>query len=68
MSLLAAMPRKEVSVAKVLKMTVIQSILSLHAQGWSQRRIAKTLAINRRTVSRYVRQQREWFKVHQTAD
>ena len=42
--------------AKVLKMTVVQSILSLHAQGWSQRRIAKTLAINRRTVSRYVRQ------------
>ena len=44
--------------ANVLKMTVIQSILSLHAQGWSHRRIAKTLAINRRTVSRYVRQQR----------
>ena len=43
--------------ANVLKMTVIQSILSLHAQGWSHRRIAKTLAINRRTVSRYVRQQ-----------
>ena len=42
--------------ANVLKMTVIQSILSLHAQGWSHRRIAKALAINRRTVSRYVRQ------------
>jgi transposase len=44
-------------VANVLKMTVVQSILSLHAQGWSHRRIAKALAINRRTVSRYVHQQ-----------
>ena len=43
--------------ANVLKMTVVKSILSLHAQGWSHRRIAKALAINRRTVSRYVRQQ-----------
>ena len=29
--------------ANVLKMTVIQSILSLHAQGWSHRRIARAL-------------------------
>ena len=43
--------------ANVLKMTVVQSILSLHAQGWSHRRIAQALAINRRTVSRYVRHQ-----------
>ena len=40
--------------ANLLKMTVVQSILSLHAQGWSNRRIAKTLLINRRTVGRYV--------------
>ena len=26
--------------ANLLKMTVVQSILSLHAQGWSHRRIA----------------------------
>ena len=44
--------------ANLLKMTVIQSILSLHAQRWSHRRIAETLAFIRRTVSRYVRQQR----------
>jgi len=36
-------------------MTLVQSILSLHAQGWSQRRIAAQLGINRETVSRYVR-------------
>ena len=41
--------------ANVLKMASIQSILSLHAQGWSQRRIAAALSIDRGTVSRYVR-------------
>ena len=41
--------------ANVLKMTIVQSILSLHAQGWSQRRIADQLGIDRETVSRYVR-------------
>jgi transposase len=43
-------------VANLLKMTVVQSILSLHSQGWSNRRIALALLINRRTVGRYVRQ------------
>ena len=42
--------------ANLLKMTVVQSILSLHSQGWSNRRIALALSINRRTVGRYVRQ------------
>jgi transposase len=41
--------------ANVIKMTLVQSILSLRSQGWSQRRIAGQLGINRETVSRYVR-------------
>lgn len=38
-----------------LKMANIQAVLQLHAQGWSFRRIAKELHIDRDTVSRYVR-------------
>src|SRR5271156_2891007 len=41
--------------ANRLKMAIVQSILSLHAQGWSARRIAKALEVHRDTVSRYVR-------------
>ena len=37
-----------------LKMTVTQSILSLHAQHWSQRRIAAALGIDRATVRRHL--------------
>ena len=44
--------------ANQLKMAIVQSILSLHAQGWSGRRIALALEINRETVSRYLRQHR----------
>ena len=40
--------------ANRLKMARIQSILSLHAQGWSRRRIARELGIDRETVSRYL--------------
>jgi transposase len=43
-------------VANRLKMTVVQSILSLHAQRWSQHRIADALAIDRGTVARHLRQ------------
>ena len=39
-----------------LKMSKIQSILALRAQGWSFTRIAQELGIHRQTVSRYVRQ------------
>jgi transposase len=42
--------------ANELKMATIQSILLLHAQGWSQQRIADALDLDRGTVSRYVRQ------------
>jgi hypothetical protein len=40
--------------ANRLKISRVQSILSLHAQGWSRRRIARELGIDRETVSRYV--------------
>jgi transposase len=43
-------------VANVLKMALIESILSLHAQRWSQRRIARELGIDRGTVGKYLRQ------------
>ena len=43
--------------ANRLKMAIVQSILSLHAQGWSGRRIAVALEINRETVAHYIQQQ-----------
>jgi transposase len=43
-------------VANQLKMALVESILSLHRQGWSQRAIARRLEVHRETVSRYVRQ------------
>lgn len=42
--------------ANVLKMALIESILSLHAQRWSQRRIARELEVDRETVRKYLRQ------------
>jgi transposase len=42
--------------ANVLKMALVESILSLRAQRWSQRRIARELQIDRETVSKYLRQ------------
>jgi hypothetical protein len=42
--------------ANVLKMALIESILSLHAQRWSQRRIARELDVDRETVRKYLRQ------------
>jgi transposase len=40
--------------ANQLKMAVIQAILTLARLGWSQRRIAKEVGIDRETVARYV--------------
>ena len=37
-----------------LKMAQVQSILALHVRGWSQRRIARELGVDRETVARYV--------------
>ena len=38
-----------------LKMADVQSILTLHSRGWSRRRIARELGVDRETVGRYVR-------------
>lgn len=41
--------------SNLLKMAVSESICALHRHGWSQRRIANELGINRETVARYLR-------------
>jgi transposase len=41
--------------ANQLKMAFIDAILTLHAQGWSQRAIARRLGVHRETVARHVR-------------
>ena len=38
-----------------LKMAKVNAILTLHARGWSNRRIARELGIDRDAVSRHVR-------------
>jgi transposase len=40
--------------ANQLKMAAVDTILTLHGLGWSQRRIAQELGIDRETVARYV--------------
>lgn len=42
--------------ANVLEMAMIETIKQLHAARWSRRRIATTLGIDRKTVSRYLKQ------------
>ena len=42
--------------ANLLKMAISESIRTLHRRGWSQRRIAAELGINRETVARHLRQ------------
>ena len=62
--------------ANRLKMATVQSILTLHERGWSQRRIAVELDVDRETVSRYVELARQGdpdrsggdFKTSQCAD
>jgi IS30 family transposase len=41
--------------ANHLKMALVHSILTLSTQGWSQRRIARELGVDRETVSRHIR-------------
>jgi transposase len=48
--------------ANQLKMAVIDAILTLHGQGWSQRAIARRLGVNRETVSRHLRQAQDRSK------
>jgi len=40
--------------ANQLKMAKVNAILSLHQQGWSQRKIAEELNVNRETVAKYL--------------
>ena len=42
--------------SNLLQVAVIDTILSLHQRGWSQRRIARELGVHRETVARYLRQ------------
>src|SRR5262249_43081704 len=42
--------------ANHLTMALVETILSLHQRGWSQRRIAQELGIHRETVGRYLGQ------------
>jgi transposase len=44
--------------SNLLIVAMIDLILSLHRKGWSQRRIASELDINRETVARYLKQAR----------
>jgi transposase len=46
--------RKGPLVANRLRMATADSILRLHAAGWSQRRIARELQVSRDAVARYV--------------
>ena len=41
--------------SNLLKVAMIDIILSLHRKGWSQRQIAIELGINRETVARYIK-------------
>jgi len=43
--------------SNVLKVSHQEAIRSLHQKGWSQRRIARELGINGRTVRRYIREE-----------
>lgn len=43
--------------SNLLKMAKVQSIRSLHAQGWPARRIARELGVDRETVRKYVLEQ-----------
>ena len=41
--------------ANQLKMADIQCIITLHGRGWSRRRIARELGMDRETVARHLR-------------
>jgi transposase len=41
--------------ANLLKVVMVETIVSLHNSGWSQRRIARELGIDRETVARHLR-------------
>jgi predicted DNA-binding protein (UPF0251 family) len=41
--------------SNLLQVAMIEAIRSLHQRGWSQRRIARELGIDRETVARHLR-------------
>ena len=41
--------------ANQLKMADLQALMALHRRGWSKRRIARELGIDRETVGRHIR-------------
>src|SRR5260370_22874578 len=43
-------------------MALVESVLTLHQRGWSIRRIARELGVNRDTVARHLRQARNAAK------
>lgn len=42
--------------ANLLNVAIVESILSLFAQGWSRRRIARELGVDRESVGKYLRE------------
>src|SRR5512135_2950691 len=42
--------------ANLLKMAISETIRTLHRRGWSRRRIAEQLGVDRETVARHLRQ------------
>ena len=57
------LPGTIASMANQLKMADIQCIMTLRSRGWSRRRIARELGVDRETVTRYVRYMDETFGV-----
>src|SRR6516225_495440 len=47
--------RDQWGMSNVLKVSLLAAIYSLHDKGWSRRRIARELGLNRETVGRYLR-------------
>ena len=46
--------RDQWGMSNVLKVSLQATIHSLHGRGWSRRRIARELGINRETIGRYL--------------
>jgi len=42
--------------ANLLNVAIVESVLSLHALGWSRRRIGRELGVDRETVGKYISQ------------